>query len=158
VGGGGGGGESSSSGFDGGGGAGVSVGGRGVLVLVGVTMIRLRVGVGLGVAVGVDEGDGDGVGVVVGSTSSEVALGEGVRVAKEPSVSVAGTSNSVTTGSSPGLAYISLPERRVRVSVSSAQVTAPSSTARRVTSLVTSLLIRVGTFRSSTGQAGITSS
>jgi len=137
----------------GGGGGGVSAGSTGVCV--GVGTILLRVGVGttlLGVSVGVGRGND----VAVGSSSHGVELGERVGVGE--GTTVLAMQNSVTSGSSPGLTYISRHVGSVSVFVSSAQVTAPSSTARRVVSPLISTLILEGTLKSVTEQAGIMNS
>jgi hypothetical protein len=66
--------------------------------------------------------------------------------------------NSVTFGSSPGLKSISRHVASVRVSSSNAQVTAPSSTARRVVSPLTSISTREGMLKSNTEQIGVKTS
>jgi len=133
----------------------VSVGGAGVYASVGLGL-GVGVSVGEGEGDGEGDGDGDGDGVAVGSGSRRVGPGEGVGVVGE--AAVLNVQNSVISGSSPDLMYTSRHAGSVSVSVSSAQVTAPSSTVRRVVSSMISILIREGTFRSFTRQAGVTNS
>jgi len=128
------------------GGAGVSVGGTGVGARVGTTP---------SVGVGVGRGDGCAVGSVL-SPASTVVVARGVGVAG--AISVLGVQNSVTCGSSPARMDTSRHVVSVSASVSKSHVTAPASTARRVTCSSASIRISAGMLKSVMEQIGTTNS
>ena len=86
-----------------------------------------------------------------------MGLGESVTIGG--GVGVLAAQNTETSGSSFGLKNSSRHVESVRVSSSNAQVAAPSSTAKRVVSLLTSTSICEGMLKSEIGrQAGVKSS
>jgi hypothetical protein len=136
---------------------GARVGGTNVGVAVSVAVgVDVRdgvrganVGVAVSVAVGADVGDR------VGVESSHHGVGGGERDIVGAGAAVLATQNSNTSGSSLGLTTISRPVGSVSVSSSNVQVAAPSMTARRVVSPLTSILICEGMLGSDTEQAGV---
>ena len=140
-----------------GGGSGVFVGSGGGVFVGGGGFVGKGVGVSVG-SVGVYEGVGVKVGEddAVGSGSHEVGLGDGVREGRMTSVPT--IQNSLISGFSPDVAYISQHVGIVSVSSSSSQVTAPSSTARCVVSLLMLIFALKGMLKTAMGQTGVMNS
>jgi hypothetical protein len=131
----------------GGGGGGVSVSST----TVGASRVGVIVGVGMDVVVVM-------VVVSVGVTSDHHGVGFGVIVTIGGGVDVLAVQIIETSGSSSGLKSSSRHMGSVSVSSSKAQVAAPSSTAKRMVSLMTSISIIEGMLKSEMGQAAVKSS